>query len=56
MNYEVALLEIKHVRLKERYGDREIPRQAKTGSGPIPTTYAFPYMKDLLNEYPFRNI
>jgi integrase/recombinase XerD len=33
-NYEITLLCIKHVRLRERYGEGEIPYQAKTGSVP----------------------
>ena len=31
-HHEVTMLRIKHVRLKERYGEGEIPHQAKTGS------------------------
>ncbi len=29
--------------------------QAKTGSGPILLTFSFPYVRDWLNEHPFRN-
>lgn len=54
-NHEITLLRIKHIRLKERYGEGEIPRQAKTGSGPILLTFSFPYVRDWLNEHPFRN-
>ena len=54
-NHEITLLRIKHVRLKERYGEGEIPYQAKTGSGPILLTFSFPYVRDWLNEHPFRN-
>ena len=50
-----TMLKIKHVRLKERYGEGEIPHQAKTGSGPILLTFSFPYVRDWLNEHPFRN-
>ena len=53
-NHEVTMLKIKHVRLKERYGEGEIPHQAKTGSGPILLTFSFPYVRDWLNEHPFR--
>ena len=45
-NHEVTLLKIKHVRLKERYGEGEIPYQAKTGSGPILLTVSFPFVSD----------
>jgi hypothetical protein len=34
-NHEVTLLKIKHIRLREKYGEGEIPHQAKTGCGPI---------------------
>ena len=34
-NHEVTLLKIKHIRLKERYGEGEIPHEAKTGTGLI---------------------
>jgi hypothetical protein len=54
-NHEVTMLKMKHVRLKERYGEGEIPYQAKTGSGPILLTFSFPYVRDWLNEHPFRN-
>ena len=39
----------------ERYAEGEIPYQAKTGSGPILLTFSFPYVRDWLNEHPFRN-
>ena len=54
-NHEITLLRIKHVRLRERYGEGEIPHQAKTGSGPILLTFSLPYVRDWLNEHPFRN-
>jgi hypothetical protein len=54
-NHEITLLRLKHIRLNERYGEGEIPYQAKTGSGPILLTLSFPYVRDWLNEHPFRN-
>jgi hypothetical protein len=33
--HEVTLLKIKHIGLRERYGEGEIPHEAKTGTGPI---------------------
>ena len=33
----------------------EIPHEAKTGTGPILLTCSFPYVRDWLNEHPFRN-
>jgi integrase/recombinase XerD len=53
--HEITLLRIKHVRLKERYGEGEIPYEAKTGTGPILLTTSFPYVRDWLNEHPFKN-
>ena len=46
--HEITLLKIKHVRLKERYGEGEIPHEAKTGTGPILLTTSFPYVRDWL--------
>jgi integrase/recombinase XerD len=54
-NHEITLLKIKNIRMKERYGEGEIPNQAKTGSGPVLLTFSFPYVRDWLNEHPFRN-
>jgi integrase/recombinase XerD len=54
-NHEVTLLKIKHIRLKEKYGEGEIPHEAKTGTGPMLLTCSFPYVRDWLNEHPFRN-
>jgi hypothetical protein len=54
-NHELTLLKIKHIRLRERYGEGEIPHEAKTGSGPALLTCSFPYVRDWLNEHPFRN-
>ena len=42
------------MRLKEKYGEGEIPHEAKTGNEPYLTT-SFPYVRDWLNEHPFRN-
>lgn len=53
--HEVTLLRIKHIRIKEKYGEGEIPHDAKTGTGPILLTMSFPYVRDWLNEHPFKN-
>ena len=52
--HEITLLKIKHIRLKQNYGEGEIPHQAKTGSGPILLTCSFPYVRDWLNLHPFK--
>ena len=54
-NHEITLLKIKHIRLRERYGEGEIPYQSKTGTGPALLTFSLPYVRDWLNEHPFRN-
>ena len=54
-NHEVTLLRIKHIRLREKYGEGEIPHEANTGSGPILLTLSFPYVRDWLNEHSFKN-
>jgi integrase/recombinase XerD len=54
-NYEVTMLKIKHIRLRERYGEGEIPHESKTSTGPVLLTCSFPYVRDWLNEHPFRN-
>jgi hypothetical protein len=53
--HEITLLRIKHIRLKEKYGEGEIPHEAKTGAGPVLLTCSFPYVRDWLNQHPFRN-
>jgi integrase/recombinase XerD len=53
--HEITSLKIKHIRLKEKYGEGEIPHEAKTGTGPILLTISFPYVRDWLNEHPYRN-
>jgi hypothetical protein len=53
--HEITLLKIKHIRLKEKYGEGEIPHDAKTGTGPMLLTTSFAYIRDWLNEHPFRN-
>lgn len=53
--HEITMLKIKHIRLKEKYGEGEIPYQIKTGGGPTLLTFSFPYVRDWLNEHPFRN-
>jgi len=54
-NHEITLLKLRHIRLREKYGEGEIPHEAKTGSGPVLLTCSFPYVRDWLNEHPFRN-
>ena len=54
-NHEITLLRIKNIRIKEKYGEGEIPHEAKTGTGPILLTTSFPYVRDWLNEHPFKN-
>lgn len=53
--HEITLLKIKHISIRDRYGEGEIPHEAKTGGGPILLTCSFPYVRDWLNEHPFKN-
>ena len=53
-NHEVTNIELRNVRLKEQYGEGEIP-QGKTGSGPILLTVSFPYVRDWLNNHPLKD-
>jgi hypothetical protein len=53
--HEITLMRIKNIRLREKYGEGEVPFEAKTGSGPILLTCSFPYVRDWLNEHPFKN-
>jgi integrase/recombinase XerD len=54
-NHEITLLKIRHIRLRDRYGEGEIPYQSKTGTGPILLRCSFPYVRDWLNEHPYKN-
>ena len=54
-NHEVTMLKIKNIRLRDKYGEGEVPYEAKTGSGPMLLTCSFPYIRDWLNAHPFRN-
>lgn len=53
--HEISGLKIKHVKLKQKYGEGEIPFESKTGTGPILLTFSFPYVRDWINEHPFKN-
>ena len=46
---------MKHIRFREKYAEDEVPHEAKTGSGPILLTMSFPYVRDWINEHPFKN-
>jgi integrase/recombinase XerD len=48
-------LKVKHIRLKEKYGEGEIPHEAKTGTGAVLLTTSFVHVRDWLNEHPFKN-
>jgi len=53
--HEITLLKIKNIRLKDRYGEGEIPYEAKTGTGPILLMMSFPFVRDWLNQHPFKD-
>jgi integrase/recombinase XerD len=54
-NHEVTILKLKHIRIKDKYAEGEVPHEAKTGSGPILLTMSFPFVRDWINEHPFKN-
>lgn len=47
-NHEITLLRIKNIRLREKYGECEIPYESKTGTGPILLAVSFSYVRDWL--------
>jgi integrase/recombinase XerD len=53
--HEITLMRIKNLRLREKYGEGEVPYEAKTGSGHILLTFSFPYVRDWLNEHSFKD-
>ena len=53
--HEVVLLRVKNLRLGPKYGQGEIPHESKTGTGPLLLTCSFPYVRDWLNEHPYKN-
>ena len=55
-NHEITILKLKHIRFREKYAEGEVPHEAKTGSGPILLTTSFPYVRDWINEHPFRSM
>ncbi len=55
LNHETTRLRIKHIKLKEKYGENEIPFESKTETGPILLTLSFPYFRDWLKKHPFKN-
>lgn len=54
-NHEITLLKLKHIRIKENYGEGEVPHECKTGSGPVLLTTSFVYVRDWINDHPFKN-
>jgi hypothetical protein len=54
-NHEVTLLKIKNLRFREKYAEGSIPDSSKTGSGPILLTASFPWVRDWINEHPFKD-
>jgi hypothetical protein len=54
-NKEVTSIEIRNIRLKEKYAEGEIPYQTKTGGGPLLLTVSFPYVRDWLNLHPLKD-
>jgi integrase/recombinase XerD len=53
-NHELTLLRSKNIRIKEKYAEGEIQFESKTETGPSLLTLSFPYVRDWLNEHPFK--
>lgn len=49
------MLQIKNVRLRERWVEGEIPYNTKTGGGPTLLTCSFPFVRDWLNLHPLKD-
>ena len=54
-NHEISLLRLKNVRIRENYGKVKFLMKLKTGTGPILLSCSFPYVRDWINEHPFKN-
>jgi len=54
-NHEITALRIKDIILNGQYGEGTIPSNTKTGGGPILLTSSFTYVRDWLNNHPFKN-
>jgi hypothetical protein len=54
-NHEITALRVGDIVLKEQYGEGRIPYDTKTGGGGVLLTCSFPYVRDWLNQHPFKN-
>ena len=54
-NHEVTLLKVKHIRLGRTIRRGRDSSRIKDWSGPALLMCSFPYVRDWLNEHPFRN-
>jgi len=50
------MLQIRNLRLRERWAEGEIPYNTKTGGGPILLTCSFPFVRDWLNLHPLKDV
>lgn len=53
--HEITALRVKDILLDEQYGEGTIPSNTKTGGGPILLTSSFTYIRDWINNHPFKN-
>lgn len=54
-NHEITALRVGDIVFKEQYAEGTIPYNTKTGGGSILLTCSFPYVRDWLNQHPFKN-
>jgi site-specific recombinase XerD len=53
--HEITALRVRDIMLHEQYGEGNIPSNTKTGGGPILLTSSFTYVRDWINDHPFKN-
>jgi integrase/recombinase XerD len=54
-DHEITALRVGDIVLNEQYGEGTIPSNTKTGGGPILLTSSFTYVRDWINNHPFKN-
>lgn len=54
-NHEITSLRLNDLQFYENYTEITIPWNTKTGARTIPLGASFPYLRDWLNEHPFKN-
>jgi integrase len=53
--HEITALRVRDIVLRDKYGEGNIPANTKTGGGPILLTSSFTYVRDWINNHPFKH-